>query len=411
MMTQEQRYIIDRVGEETDLEECSLCFAASCFACVSEHCTALKKLVDGGCAFYKDAEENLREIRICFYRLIQNERFDLLMKYADTLAALRLMDHEISMADTEHERLDKHRVEHLKELEDQNWKDSLVIIYPVDEADEPDTEEEPDDSGTDPAEPEAVFDNGMDTVELPVAMTDRSIDDETAEEIQTRDYILREEVKEENFHMYEILHEANERLVMETGQDDLPEDYGDHDDDEELETDENGNLLSPDELMEREIEKERQIEAEEEKESQLIQEEYNRIADGEEAYVSLPLNYFYKTIGFPVRRKQPMDPVILACGNLGANIVYQAAEDYITTLRMLWSGEQNEHTRNRLIVQKWQLETFIGSRLYWQFTNISPERILDKCQATAREQAAAKIERINKRIVAGIEDGERNDLL
>ena len=66
------------------------------------------------------------------------------MKYADTLAALRLMDHEISMADTEHERLDKHRVEHLKELEDQNWKDSLVIIYPVDEADEPDTEEEPD---------------------------------------------------------------------------------------------------------------------------------------------------------------------------------------------------------------------------------------------------------------------------
>jgi len=28
----EQRFIIDRVGEETDLEECSLCFAASCFS-------------------------------------------------------------------------------------------------------------------------------------------------------------------------------------------------------------------------------------------------------------------------------------------------------------------------------------------------------------------------------------------
>ena len=54
---QEQRYIIDRVGEETDLEECSLCFAASCFACVSDHCTALKKLADSGCVFYKDAEE------------------------------------------------------------------------------------------------------------------------------------------------------------------------------------------------------------------------------------------------------------------------------------------------------------------------------------------------------------------
>ena len=26
---QEQRFIIDRIGEETDLEECSLCFAAT----------------------------------------------------------------------------------------------------------------------------------------------------------------------------------------------------------------------------------------------------------------------------------------------------------------------------------------------------------------------------------------------
>ena len=43
-----QRYIIDQVGEETDLKECALCYAASCFACVSDHCTALKKLADGG---------------------------------------------------------------------------------------------------------------------------------------------------------------------------------------------------------------------------------------------------------------------------------------------------------------------------------------------------------------------------
>ena len=30
---------IDQVGEETDLEEGSLCFAAACFACVSVHRT------------------------------------------------------------------------------------------------------------------------------------------------------------------------------------------------------------------------------------------------------------------------------------------------------------------------------------------------------------------------------------
>ena len=45
----ERRYIIDRIGEETDLENCFLCHAASCFACVSDHCTALEKAADGGC--------------------------------------------------------------------------------------------------------------------------------------------------------------------------------------------------------------------------------------------------------------------------------------------------------------------------------------------------------------------------
>ena len=84
-MTQEQRYIIDQVGEDTDLEECTLCCAASCFSCVSDHCTALKKLADGGCVFYKVAEENIHEIRKCFYRMIQNERFDLLMNDVVTL--------------------------------------------------------------------------------------------------------------------------------------------------------------------------------------------------------------------------------------------------------------------------------------------------------------------------------------
>ena len=72
-MDQEQRYIIDRIGEETDLENCSLCHAASCFSCVQGFCTALEKVADGGCVFYKDAEENHREIRRCFYRLVWHE--------------------------------------------------------------------------------------------------------------------------------------------------------------------------------------------------------------------------------------------------------------------------------------------------------------------------------------------------
>ena len=110
-----QRYIIDQVGEETDLKECALCYAASCFACVSDHCTALKKLADGGCTFYKDYDEDHGEIRRCFYRLISNERFDLLFKYADTIAALGLMESESALADGMREELDLERGATLKQ--------------------------------------------------------------------------------------------------------------------------------------------------------------------------------------------------------------------------------------------------------------------------------------------------------
>ena len=108
-------------------------------------------------------------------------------------------------------------------------------------------------------------------------MMDKAIDDETVVDIQTRDYILCEEVKEDNFRVYELIHEANERLVLETGEDDLPEDYGEYDDDEDLKTDENGNLLSFDEYIEREEEKEREKEAEEEKEAERMQSDRTRL--------------------------------------------------------------------------------------------------------------------------------------
>ncbi|MBO6137251.1 MAG: hypothetical protein J6O71_01430 [Lachnospiraceae bacterium] len=48
----------------------------------------------------------------------------------------------------------------------------------------------------------------------------------------------------------------------------------------------------------------------------------------------------------------------------------------------------------------------MGSRRYWQFTNIGSECILNQCWRTARERAGIKMERINKRIAAGIEEGD-----
>ena len=142
------------------------------------------------------------------------------------------------------------------------------------------------------------------------------------------------------------------------------------------------------------------------KEDQRTQEEYDNQADGTEAYVAVPLNFFYGTIGFPIRIPMPPDPVVLAYQTLGAGMLYKAAEDYIASLRMLWSGDYQGKAQYRLIVDKWELETLIGSRWYWQFTNISPNRVLDQCRATAEERARNKIQRFNSRVAAGIEGGE-----
>ena len=194
---------------------------------------------------------------------------------------------------------------------------------------------------------------------------------------------------------------------MDNGRDELPEDYSEDDVvDDQPPVDEDGNPITYDEYIEREQEKEREQEIEEEEADQRAQEEYNNAADGKEAYVSVSLNFLYKKIGVPIKMPRRPDPVILAYQTLGAGMVYQAAEDYISVLRMLWSGDYQGKAQYRLIVAKWELETLIGSRWYWQFTNISPNRVLDQCWATAEEQARKKIERFNRRIAAGIEGGE-----
>ena len=397
----------DRIGEDTDPSDCVLCYAVSCFSCVQGYCTALEKITVGGCVFYKDAAQNRKEIRRCFYRLISHDRFDLLRKYADTMAALGLMDEELADAELQRKRLGDYQSQHLSSLLEAHWKDTLVVVYPVDEVDDmqDDTSDvEPQESGLEPE-----YDNSVEQAVFPEGIAVTTLDDETAEDIETRDRVLQEEVKPENYHMYDVLHDANVRAVTDSGEDELPEDYSEDDEDEIDEdnpVDEDGNPISYDEYIEREQEKEREKEAEKEIDDQRTQKEYDNQADGIEAYVAVPLNFFYGTIGFPIRIPMPPDPVDIAYRMLGAGMVYKAAEDYIRILRMLWSGDYRGKAQYRLIVDKWELETLIGSRWYWQFTNISPSRLLDQCRATAEEQAKEKIEHFNRRVAAGIEDSE-----
>lgn len=397
----------DCIGEDTASSDCALCHAVSCFSCVQGYCTALEKVTVGGCMFYKDAAQNLKEIRRCFYRLISRERFDLLRKYVDTMAALGLIDAELADAERQKKRLGEYQSQHLSSLLEAHWKDTLVVVYPAD--DEDNEQGETESAEPQESDPEPEYDNSVEQAVFPEGTAETTLDDETAEDIETRDCVLREEVKDKNFRMYEIMHDVNVRGVMDNGRDELPEDYSEDDEDvidENNPVDEDGNSITYDEYIEQEQEKEREQEIEEEKADQRAQEEYNNAADGTEAYMSVPLNFLYKRIGYPVKMPRRPDPVIFAYQTLGAGMIYKAAEDYITVLRMLWSGDYQGKAQYRLIVAKWELETLIGSRWYWQFTNISPNRVLDQCRVTAEEQARNKIERFNRRIAAGIEGGE-----
>lgn len=203
---QKRRNIIDLVGEEISLGDCALCHAVSCFSCVQGYCTALEKVAVGGCIFYKDAAQNRKEIRRCFYRLISHERFDLLRKYADTMAALGLMDAELADAEQQRKRLGEYRAKHLSSLLETHWKDTLIVVYPVD--DENDEQDETESAELQDSDPEPEYDNSVEQVAFPERISETTLDDETAEDIDTRDGVLREEVKKENFHMYEIMHDV-----------------------------------------------------------------------------------------------------------------------------------------------------------------------------------------------------------
>lgn len=88
----------------------------------------------------------------------------------------------------------------------------------------------------------------------------------------------------------------------------------------------------------------------------------------------------------------------------GASIVYDNFISYITVLRLLWSGTYQETDLHRLIVRKWECETFFGSSIYWLCTNINPERMMDRACQRAMQECKAAIRRRNLKIKAGMID-------
>ena len=83
----------DRIGEEVNLEKCPECVEhPGCFAWMEGRCTALKESGGRGCVFYCPAEIAIAEARVCFRKLMEQHRTDLIQKYFKALSALGLLD-------------------------------------------------------------------------------------------------------------------------------------------------------------------------------------------------------------------------------------------------------------------------------------------------------------------------------
>ena len=88
----------DRIGEEVNLEKCPECVEhPDCFAWMEGRCTALKESGGRGCVFYCPAEKAIAEARVCFRKLMEQHRTDLIQKYFKSLSALGLLDEEIAV--------------------------------------------------------------------------------------------------------------------------------------------------------------------------------------------------------------------------------------------------------------------------------------------------------------------------
>ena len=85
--------------------------------------------------------------------------------------------------------------------------------------------------------------------------------------------------------------------------------------------------------------------------------------------------------------------------NLAAAIVKAAVDDYVKTLRNLWSRNLNISRKRKLIIEKTELEEFFHSSWYEMLTDIDPDFLVYQCKILAKEKEKKAIERKNmKRI-------------
>ena len=126
----------DRIGETVDITICPSCtYHEDCFANVSGRCTALIAAFIP-CPFYKSAVVNRAEIQRSITRRKRIGRYDLILKYASTLAMLGALDEEIENMERTGIWLDEFQKSNLARLMRQVTTDDLSVFDDSDEEDE-----------------------------------------------------------------------------------------------------------------------------------------------------------------------------------------------------------------------------------------------------------------------------------
>ena len=376
-----------------------------CFACDSGVCTALETVPDP-CVFCRPKEENRREVLRCFYRLVINGRFDLIRKYRETLADLGLFTIELADADNQSKKLDRFRAENLEEMR-RRYAAGEDVVLPADLIE---------DSGEDPedlpeGEEDELTDNSLDGVVLPgdesavfeVIRGEAETDTVLNAGSRTGDF-LDVMLKQGNSILFnDILYTAG---VSATGfEGDLSEETenqgGEEDEEESEQAEDETNLWDdepdPEETLE---ERDRTPYVEDVLEKQTAWSGNKDLAGKpksiwQEVMESQEAGKYWNPYSQAVRVRK-IDPVDACYQLLAAAVIYKAVEDYVLTLRELWSGKGD---RVSLVVDQITLESFFGSHWYWQLTSLAPEHVLDRCREMAEENEKAAIEWKNRFIV------------
>lgn len=63
-----------------------------------------------------------------------------------------------------------------------------------------------------------------------------------------------------------------------------------------------------------------------------------------------------------------------------------AVDDYVKTLRNLWSRNLNISRKRKLIIEKTELEEFFHSSWYEMLTDIDPDFLVYQCKILAKEK-------------------------